>query len=316
MVGTIPLNHKVAASMRPWTFVHLTDIHVGSPKSFRFAPAFNENWQTARRQILKIKPDLVLVGGDVTRDGYYHRFELEAIKADLDTLPFPYHIVAGNSDVGDKFTDVSGSYGDRNDVELNIQSVSLQRFASVFGPLCWSFLHEGVRFSGFCSMIAGSGLPEEDDLWVWMESLRNLPPADHHVWLMHYPLFIDHPHEPNFDIRDPKQYLHWYFGMDEPSRSRILAMIRATGPSTVISGHIHCRRHQFLEGIRFDKAPSTAFSQWEHQWPDGDPTLGFLRYDFNGEGITCTFVPLESLSTTKGDEAGEKERGWEQEKLP
>ena len=56
--------------MQPWTFVHVTDIHVGSPKSFRFQPALNENWHTAREQILEIQPDLLLVGGDLTRDGF------------------------------------------------------------------------------------------------------------------------------------------------------------------------------------------------------------------------------------------------------
>ena len=75
--------------MNKWTFVHATDIHVGSPRSFRFQPAWNENWQIARKQILEIDPDLLLLGGDLTRDGRFHRYELSAIKADLDTLPFP-----------------------------------------------------------------------------------------------------------------------------------------------------------------------------------------------------------------------------------
>ncbi|MBM4086501.1 MAG: hypothetical protein FJ272_17095, partial [Planctomycetes bacterium] len=84
------------ARMSPWSFVHATDIHVGSPRSFRFQPAFNENWQTAREQIVALKPDLLLVGGDVARDGNVHRLELEAVKADFDRLPFPVHVVPGN----------------------------------------------------------------------------------------------------------------------------------------------------------------------------------------------------------------------------
>ena len=51
--------------MKPWTFVHAADIQVGSPRSFSFAPAWNENWQTARKQIIEINPDLLLIGGDL-----------------------------------------------------------------------------------------------------------------------------------------------------------------------------------------------------------------------------------------------------------
>ena len=49
--------------MQSWRFVHATDIHVGSPRSFRYQPAWNENWQTARQQIIELEPDLLLVGG-------------------------------------------------------------------------------------------------------------------------------------------------------------------------------------------------------------------------------------------------------------
>lgn len=45
-----------------WTFVHVADMHVGTPRSYRFQPAWNEHWQEARKQILALKPELLLVG--------------------------------------------------------------------------------------------------------------------------------------------------------------------------------------------------------------------------------------------------------------
>ena len=54
--------------MKPWNFVYVADMQPGSPKSFRFKPAWAENWQTARRQIIGLKPEFMLIGGDVTRD--------------------------------------------------------------------------------------------------------------------------------------------------------------------------------------------------------------------------------------------------------
>ena len=286
--------------MRPWTFVHVTDIHVGSPRSYRFQPAFNENWQTARRQIVEIQPDLLLVGGDLTRDGSLHRFELEAIKADLDALPFPCYVVPGNMDTGNKHTDVSGARPGRDDVSLNLRSEHLAQFSEVFGPAWWSVVHKEVRFSGFCDMVAGSGLPEEEALWRWMEAQREEPRARHHVWMMHSPLFTESLHEPNYDIRDPEQYVDWYFGIDEPARSRIMEVFKATGAEIVLSGHVHCRKAHEAEGIRFDIGPSTAFPQWGDRWADGDPALGFLRCDVTEQGIERRFAPLAACSTAEG----------------
>jgi len=288
--------------MKPWTFAHVSDIQVGSPRSFRFQPAWNENWQTARRQIIEAKPEFLLVGGDLTRDGALHRYELEAIQEDLDGLPFPCHVIPGNMDSGNKHTDVPGPprEGRDDDVNLNLTSEALAAFESVFGPSQWSFVHKGVRFSGFCDMLAGSGLPEEEEQWRWMENVAALPKAPHHVWIMHYALFIDDPREPNWNIADPEQYQSWYFSIDEPQRSRLFEVFRATETDLVITGHIHNRRSFEVEGIRIDCAPATCMSQFGTRWPDGDLTLGFTRYTVTDEAVTGTFVPLEHVSTRKG----------------
>ncbi|MBN1344575.1 MAG: metallophosphoesterase [Phycisphaerae bacterium] len=286
--------------MKPWSFCHATDIHVGSPRSFRFAPAWNENWQTARKQIIESRPDLLLVGGDVARDGNLHRYELVAVKDDLDALPFPAHVIAGNMDTGNKHTDVDGPNPARNDVALSIRSEHLEPFASVFGPLWWSFVHKDVRFSAFPDMIAGSRLPEEEAFWEWFDAQRKGPRARHHVWMMHSALFIDDLHEPNWDITKPETYYEWYFGIDEPHRNRLMDGFKATGATLVLSGHVHCRKQHRADGIDFHINPSTAFSQWPKRWPDGNDSLGFMKYDVTDKGIKETFVPLERKSRKKG----------------
>jgi len=251
---------------------------------------------------VEIDPDLLLIGGDVARDGTLHRYELEAVKQDFDAVPFPVHVVAGNMDTGNKHTDVNGipREGRATDLELNLRSEHLDQWAEFFGPPWWTFVHKGVRFSGFCDMIAGSGLPEEAAFWDWTAEQAKLPRETRHVWMMHSAMFIEELHEPNIEIADPKRYLDWYFGIDEPMRSRLLEVFKATGTDLVLSGHVHCRRHCEVEGIRFHIGPSTAFSQWGDRWPGGDATLGFLRYDVTDAGIEHTFVPLAECSTAKG----------------
>lgn len=280
--------------------MHVTDIHVGSPRSFRFAPAWNENWQTARAQIVACEPDLLLAGGDLTRDGSIHLFELEAIKKDLDALPFPCHVTPGNMDTGNKHTDKQGRRKNRDDLALNMTSAQLTQSESVFGPHCWSFDHKNVRFSSFCDMVAGSGLPEEAPFWKWLEAQAERPPAEHHVWMMHSALFTERLDEPNYDITDPDEYLNWYFGIDEPHRSRIMDVLKATNAELLLSGHVHCRKRHEAEGVRFHINPSTAFRQWGNHWPDGDDSLGFIEYTVTADGIEERFEPLAKLSNAKG----------------
>jgi len=270
--------------VEPWTFVHVSDIQPGSPRSYRYNPSWIRNWRQAKKQIVDIAPDLVLVGGDLTRDGSIHRFEL-------------------NMDTGNKHTRVIGRHRGPDqctDVDLNVTSEQLRQFASVFGPLWWSVDHKNVRFSGFADVVVNSGLPKERAFWQWAEEQVLRPRPEHHVWIMHYALFMDRPDEPNWDIQNPAQYRNWYFSIDQPGRGRLLELFKATGAEIVISGHIHCHKVTYAEGIRFEIAPATAFAQMQDRWSDGDPTLGFLRYDVSDAGITPSLVPLERTYQLQG----------------
>lgn len=289
--------------MKPWSFVHVADIQPGSPRSYRYNPSWIKNWHQAREQIIAMEPDFLLVGGDITRDGSIHRFELEEMQADLASLPFPVHVIPGNMDTGNKHTNTNRRHrGDDQccDLDLNVTSQQLQQFASVFGPLWWSFDHKGVRFSGFADMVVNSGLPEEAVFRAWAEEQKQRPPAKHHVWIMHYAMFADSLHEPNWDITDPEKYTNWYFCVDKPGRDDLLALFKQTNTDLVISGHIHCHHKAIEEGICFEVAPATCFGQWADRWNDGDTTLGFLRYDVSERGIEGTRIALEKTYQLQG----------------
>ena len=92
-----------------WTFLHISDTQPGSPRSFRFNPRYMENWRSAYRQLQHIDADLLLVGGDLTRDGSIHDFELARAKEEFDALPYPYYAIPGNMDTGNKPTAIPGA---------------------------------------------------------------------------------------------------------------------------------------------------------------------------------------------------------------
>ncbi|MBL4575455.1 MAG: metallophosphoesterase [Opitutaceae bacterium] len=284
--------------MKPWSFIQITDLQPGSPRSYRFQQRYMDNWQTAYRQLQAMKDiDLMVVGGDLTRDGHLHDFEIETAKRELDALPFPYYAIPGNIEAGNKWTDKKGGTG-RKDPDLNLTGEMLDRFADYFGEFPWSFIHKNVRFSGVYAAVAGSGLPHEERMWHWLEKeLPALPRVEHHILTMHYSLFIDELNEPSWDITKEEEYLEWYFSIDRPHRLRLFEAFKKAGVEIVFSGHIHCRRPpQEVEGIRFFRCPGIAMSQWENRWPDGDPRLGFYRFDIDGADIQYTFIPLEEES--------------------
>jgi hypothetical protein len=250
------------------------------------------------RQVRELEPDLLLCAGDLTRDGGLHRFELEVMREDLDSLSVPYRVIGGNTDTGNKHAHTDGLYKPERepDTRLNVKSEQLERFCEVFGSLHWTVVHRGIRFSGLTDVALGSGLREEGAAWQWLETLVEMPREREHVFLMHYAPFLDDPEEPQPEITDPNQYLDWYFSVDARIRDRLLPILRAAGVTRVISGHIHCRRHVEIEGVRYDHAPSTAFAQCADRWPDGDGSLGLLDYEVRNGDITCSFLPLRAVA--------------------
>ena len=288
--------------MNDWAFLHVCDLQPGSPRSYRFNPRFAENADTAYRQLGEIEDvDLLLVGGDLTRDGAIHGFECEEAKMRLGALPYPFYAIPGNMDTCNKHTSVVGATG-RDDPRLNVTADQLDHFAKYFGEFPWSFVHKDVRFSGFYAAVAGSGLPHENRMWQWLE--EELPSAGetkHHVMMMHYSLFIDELNEPTWDLTRQEEYRKWYFSIDEPHRLRMFDVFKRTGVEIVLSGHIHCRQPpQLVDGIRFYRCAGIAMPQAADLWSNGDTQLGFYRFYVTEEGIAETFIPLENESAAEG----------------
>jgi hypothetical protein len=144
----------------------------------------------------------------------------------------------------------------------------------------------------------GSGLPDERILLDWLAEQKARPSADRHVWIIHPALFADDFDETDWD--PVHQRKAWYFSLDREHRALLWDVFKSTGTTHVITAHIHCRRLVHHDGIDIDFAPSTAFPQWKNRWPDGDASLGFLRFEVTAADIRQEFVPLTEISHRKG----------------
>jgi 3',5'-cyclic AMP phosphodiesterase CpdA len=75
----------------PLHIVQLSDIHVGGPRSFKA-----DQMASIRERVNRIAPDVIVVAGDMTTDGY--EAEFQEAKAFLDTLEAPQVYISGNHD--------------------------------------------------------------------------------------------------------------------------------------------------------------------------------------------------------------------------
>lgn len=291
-----------------FTFLHANDSHLGSPRSYRFAPDYNYRWQRIKNQMREIDAAFLLHGGDFTRDGDTHEQEYELARNDLLDLPFPVHAIAGNMDVGNKHThhDAAAHGSARlRDIDINMTSARLRLFAGYFGPLHWSFLHGNTRFTGFYAAVTGSGLPEERMFWQLLDAVKAQPRMAHHVVVMHYWLFMNDIDDPQWDITDREQYLNWYFSIDREPRMRIFEWMQQTGVDVVFSGHVHLGLPvKTIEGIDFHRTASAGNrAQLTQQYQDSDPRQGFHRCDVRGDELKVSFIPCDDLETAKQLEA-------------
>ena len=133
---------------------------------------------------------------------------------------------------------------------------------------------------------------------TWLERLEADATCTNHIWIIHPALFADRFDEPDFDRSEGR--VPWYFGLNQADRFYLWEVIKRTGGTHVISGHIHCRRHREVDGVHLHLAPATAFPQWGDRWPDGDDTLGFLRFTVADGVVRAEFVPLARTSGLVG----------------
>ena len=237
LASSVGLDSALAAPMRraavkPFTFVQLSDSHIGfnKPPNSDARATFAE--AIAKVKALPVKPDFIIHTGDVSQLSKDDEFD----DADqmLKSTGLPIFFVPGEHDM----LDPDGG------------KAFLNRFGKgAMGAGWYSFDHRGVHFVALVNVAdlkpGGMGNLGTEQLKWLKADLAGLSSSTPVIVFAHIPLWT--------------VYADWGWGTDDSAEA--LGLLARFGSVTVLNGHIHQIARKVEGRIAFHTARSTAFPQ-------------------------------------------------------
>lgn len=255
------------------TIAHISDLHLQSGTPERQAQV-----EPILQKINAMKPDLVVISGDVTDDGWDSIEELKWAKGWLEKrIEGDWFAVPGNHDVGNFVTLPEGM----------VTSQRIQNWNEVFNERHLRKLNSWTVV-GINSMLAGSGLPEEQLQLDWLETESDeLAYVADCMFFGHSPLTVA-PIESMTDFRQPTNpEIDYWIGPAE-GREVLWHKLNKFATSLYGTGHVHQTR-VFDEGTgrSFAWAPP-ASGTWVHAPGLPNPPMpertGFFLHTLHDDG--------------------------------
>ena len=228
---SLGLGEAVAAPAEGFSFVQISDSHIGFKGEVNPNPGATLQEALDRIAALPRRPALMIHTGDVTHLSKPEEFDAAA--QILDRAKIETHYVPGEHDV-------IGDDGKQ----------FFARFAKEATPGGWySFDHGGVHFVALINVLGfnpGSGASLGEAQLAWLESdLKSRTPSTPVVVMAHLPLWPIYP--------------QWGWATEDAAHA--MKHLARFGSVTVLNGHIH-QVVQKVEGtVSFRTAMSTAFPQ-------------------------------------------------------
>ncbi|HEX5181616.1 MAG TPA: metallophosphoesterase [Allosphingosinicella sp.] len=231
-IGAAEAKGRGASPVRPFTFVQVSDSHIGFTKDPNPDARATFREAVARIRAMPVKPAFILHTGDVSQLSKPEEFD----DADqiLSEAGLPAFHVPGEHDMLDEgqgkfFLDRYGK-GSRGDG-------------------WYAFDHDGVHFIALVNVkdlkAGGMGHIGPDQLAWLRKDLAGRPSSQPIVLFTHIPLWT--------------VYAEWGWGTDDSAQA--LALLRRFGSVTVLNGHIHQVMQKVEGNVSFHTAASTAFPQ-------------------------------------------------------
>lgn len=193
----------------------------------------------------QLRPDLVVHTGDVSMLDPDSGADRAAARELLGLIGAPLRVLPGNHDVGEPGDDPWGGFA--------VTSARVSAFTGVFGPDHWLELAGGWAVIGLNSEVLGSGLPEEEAQWDWLEMVARQAVGRPALVFCH---------------KSPWPPAHWSPGIalsiPGDAAGRLLRVLEPLDVRVFGSGHLHrfeVSQHDAgrNNGALTVRAPSTSF---------------------------------------------------------
>jgi 3',5'-cyclic AMP phosphodiesterase CpdA len=231
-VAGVSSGQRQAATTATFTFLQISDTHVGFAKAANPDPVATLRETVAKIRALPVQPDFLVHTGDISHLAKTEQFDLA--QQVLGEIGLPIHFVPGEHDL----------------VDGNDPRPYIARFApEAKGNGWYSFDVKGVHFVALVNVVQlgskGMGTLGAEQLAWLKEDLAGLSSSTPIVVLSHFPLWALYP--------------DWGWGTEDGATA--LAMLRRFGSVTALNGHVHQVQRKVEGHMSFHAARSTAYPQ-------------------------------------------------------
>jgi 3',5'-cyclic AMP phosphodiesterase CpdA len=207
-------NAQKKNSSDPYFFIQITDPQFGMYESNKGFSKESEIYEEAVVAINKLKPDFVVITGDLVnnKDDSSQVSEFKRITSEIDSK-IPVWYSPGNHDIGQP-----------------PKQEDIDKFISDYGHDRFSFTHKKSLFIGLNSCIIKANTPVLEQLqYEWIKKDLSKGKRTKHVILFsHYPFFIN-----SFDEAET------YSNISVDTRKKYLALFKEYNIDAVFAGHLH-----------------------------------------------------------------------------
>ncbi|MEM6257661.1 MAG: metallophosphoesterase [Planctomycetota bacterium] len=249
------------------TIAHISDLHLQSG-----VPERQSQVEPILRKINEMKPDLVVISGDLTDDGWDSIEELQWAKEWLDHRIFAtYWALPGNHDVGNFVTQNIGQINQKRIECWREVFVSDEEFEfdhwHTFGINSMQLGMEGSTANlAFHDIISSLIDTQVNEKWIGL--------------FMHTPLFSQ-------SIREEDPAIDYWVGSRQPRQQLWMNIKECKSIKLIGSGHVHQTRLTEVDGVKIVWAPP-ASGTWVHAPGLPNPPMpeqtGFFLHTLHDDG--------------------------------
>ena len=264
------LSDTWGATMRCFRLLHVSDLHLSEVRAYNV-----RNWEICLQEIDARRPDLVVVGGDMTLDDPDAEGDQRFARSQLDRRPVPWKALPGNHDVGDN---PPFPYRDQP-----ITQQRLDRYRALYGPDYWCIDCDDWRIVGINSQLFASGLSPEREQYEWLAQVLGNANGRQVAIFTHKPLCLDAIEETTTS--------QWH--VDPESRQKLWRLLRQYNVRLVASGHTHRYRTMSADGISMVWCLTTAQINRGMKSPRNglpDQHAGFVWFQFRSNAVEWNLV--------------------------